>query len=465
MSTIFDNLKGNIDLSIFGKSNADPKTPLRRHYLSLVGLLEYVDILNGDLTGRNLPDGITEETVKGMIIHCIGDLDTVKAMRAGDGPEPEQYVDLGLPSGTLWATENIKDVNGNELYFAWGETKGYTKSEITGGVRSFSLQSYKYNENPSTLDAEHDAATVNWGSDCKMPTQDHFKELFENTTRVYKDGKLIFKSKINGNSIEFKALGYAQENEVLDEGNFGHYWTSSLGESNNANSLYFSSAIQIVDGDSRIYGRLIRPIKPKPEQPEQHDYVDLGLPSGTLWATENIKDANGKELYFAWGETQGYAAEQVGTAKIFDWSDYKFGEKSELTKYNETDKKTKLESGDDAATDNWGKDWKMPTKEQFEELISNTDYEWTEIDGVQGAKFTSKVEGYTDRFLFFPAVGSAEGGKVSKVGDDGFYWSVSLGGKDVDDAWDFCFDDGGCRMSYDGRCYGNSVRPVRLQNQ
>lgn len=69
-----------MDLSVFRKSNDDPKTPLRRHYLSLVGLLDYVDIINGDLTGRELPEGMTEDTVKRMITHSVGDLDTVAAI-------------------------------------------------------------------------------------------------------------------------------------------------------------------------------------------------------------------------------------------------------------------------------------------------------------------------------------------------------------------------------------------------
>lgn len=93
MPTIFDNLNANVDLSVFKKSNDDPKTPLRRHYLSLVGLLEYVDIINGDLTGRELPEGITEDTVKRMITHSVGDLDTVAAMSGEQpGPEPEPPV-------------------------------------------------------------------------------------------------------------------------------------------------------------------------------------------------------------------------------------------------------------------------------------------------------------------------------------------------------------------------------------
>ena len=101
MNTIFDNFSKDIRLSIFRKSNKDAKTALRRHYLSLTGLLEYVDILNGDLPGRSLPEGITEETVKGMIIQCIGDLDTTNTFSTGGSLHGHDYVDLGLPSGTL----------------------------------------------------------------------------------------------------------------------------------------------------------------------------------------------------------------------------------------------------------------------------------------------------------------------------------------------------------------------------
>lgn len=87
MGTIFDNFEGNIDFSLFKKDNTDPKTSLRRHYLSIVGLLQYVDIINGDAEGE-LPEGVTEQTVKGMINHSIGDLETRELM-AGDSPEPE----------------------------------------------------------------------------------------------------------------------------------------------------------------------------------------------------------------------------------------------------------------------------------------------------------------------------------------------------------------------------------------
>ena len=201
----------------------------------------------------------------------------------------------------------------------------------------------------------------------------------------------------------------------------------------------------------------------------KHDYVDLGLPSGTLWATENIKDANGNELYFAWGETCGYTAEQVKGGK-FDWDDYDFAPANwddetnyGIKKYNKTDGLMILEPKDDAATVNWGEEWKTPTNEQFEELMAYTKYEWVEIDGVSGGKFTSTVEGYTDKFVFFPAVGYADDGEVDYVGQDGNYWSSSMYrfiGIDIGGA---LWLSKGLMYYYLNRCYGCPVRPVRTQ--
>jgi uncharacterized protein (TIGR02145 family) len=211
-------------------------------------------------------------------------------------------------------------------------------------------------------------------------------------------------------------------------------------------------------------------------EPEQHEYVDLGL--SVKWATCNIGASSPEEtgLYFAWGETQGYTSGQVGTDKYFAWdgdnADYKYGTYDDsdnqnwgMEKYNKNDGKTVLDTTDDAATANWGSGWRMPTKEEFEELTANTEYEWTEIDGVQGGKFTSTVSGYTDKFLFFPAVGNAEDGEVYGVVDYGGCWSVSLNGEDVMNAWRLDFRDGDCGVGDDGRYYGYSVRPVRSRTK
>ena len=200
-------------------------------------------------------------------------------------------------------------------------------------------------------------------------------------------------------------------------------------------------------------------------------YVDLGLPSGTLWATENIKDTKGNDLYFAWGETRGYTKEQVEEGKkSFAWSEYEFGalnidDKADygMRKYNETDGRGVLEPKDDAATVNWGEDWRIPTKKQFDELKANTKYEWAEIDGVPGAKFTSIVEGYTDRFVFFPAAGYMRVG-TRYVHIEGDYWLASLNYNRIYSAFTLTFDADYNTDGNFGRCCGCLVRPVRTRN-
>ena len=105
------------------------------------------------------------------------------------------------------------------------------------------------------------------------------------------------------------------------------------------------------------------------------EYVDLGLPSGTLWATMNVGASKPSDfgLYFQWGDTQGYTAAQVGKDKQFTWNDYKFsidGSSSNFSKYTTTGARLDLE--DDAAHANMGGSWHMPTPEQCQELIDNT---------------------------------------------------------------------------------------------
>ena len=259
MNTIFSDFSKDVDLSVFRESNKDPKTPLRRHYLSLVGLLEYVDILNGDLPGHALPKGMTVDDVKRMVSHAIGDLDTREAISA-DGSLPEhEYVDLGLPSGTLWATENINDANGNTLYFAWGETHGYTKEQIGNeeGKRAFDDDDYelgpidmddkpnygtkKYNQNDglTVLKPEDDAATVNWGKEWKMPTSEQIEELIANTRayRVEDDKVPYFKliSKVKGYTDKFIFIPITRslyDDITKPVGSIGEFWSTSLDSEN-----------------------------------------------------------------------------------------------------------------------------------------------------------------------------------------------------------------------------------------
>lgn len=191
-----------------------------------------------------------------------------------------------------------------------------------------------------------------------------------------------------------------------------------------------------------------------------HKYVDLGLPSGTLWATENIKDSSGNDLYFAWGETQGYTAEQVGIDKIFNWEHYRFGTSNNLTKYNSTDGKTTLDTSDDAATVLWGSNWCIPTKENFQELIDNTTTVWT-TEGKTGITFTSTINGNS---VFFPALGNADYIGVNGIGEWGLFWSRSLYADNADKAWYFYFGSEEVDMYQYNRYEGYLVFPVRANN-
>lgn len=109
------------------------------------------------------------------------------------------------------------------------------------------------------------------------------------------------------------------------------------------------------------------------------EYVDLGLPSGTLWAKMNVGASSETDagLYFAWGEIQGYTRDQVPNDKEFSWNDYKYGSLNPndykdkgMTKYNVTDGKTVLDLEDDAAHINMGGDWNIPSVKQLKELTT-----------------------------------------------------------------------------------------------
>lgn len=201
---------------------------------------------------------------------------------------------------------------------------------------------------------------------------------------------------------------------------------------------------------------------------EDDVYVDLGLPSGTLWATCNIGATTPEDYgdYFAWGETEGYNDGKT----YFDWNTYKWckGSQSTMTKYctnsssgynGFTDDKTELDLEDDAAYVNWGPAWRMPSYEQFMELARNTTTEWTTQNGVNGRKITSKTNGNS---IFLPAAGSPDSGSLGGAGSEGYYWSRSLHASNPNDAWYVYFGLSGIGWAdICNRYYGQSVRPVR----
>lgn len=198
-----------------------------------------------------------------------------------------------------------------------------------------------------------------------------------------------------------------------------------------------------------------------------YEYVDLGLPSGTLWAKCNVGAQTETDygLYFAWGETTGYPYQS--TAKGFDWSDYAWvtgvtpGQEvseSNLTKYTSSDGKTVLDLSDDAARVNMGGNWRMPSQAQLEELITGTTNSWVTINGVAGRKFQNKTD--SSKYIFIPAAGYGDGGEWDEAGDSNSIWSRSLVSDNVLYAtFMLCFNDN-VRVDNDLRFCGYSVRGV-----
>jgi len=466
------------------------------------------------------------------------------------------WVDLGLPSGTKWATCNVgastPTAYGN--YYAWGET---TTKE------TYNSSTYTYSGNPTTLPSSADAATANWGTGWRMPTYDELNELKNNctvtwTTQNGVNGRLF--TGPNGNSIFLPAAGYRLDSELNDAGSYGYYWSSSLytGNPDDAWYLYFTSGSYRMYDDYRYFGQSVRAVcvgtsvgsestdlptvttceasditttgatlsgnvtsaggatvtacgflygtnSSNLSQTVQsgsgtgsftasltgltsgttyyykayatnsagtaygeimsfttensgattgtlygHDWVDLGLPSGLLWATTNVGAENPEDYgnYYAWGETT--------TKETYNLNNYRYYDGSSYTKYTGSDGLTALQSSDDAATANWGEDWRMPTETEMYELWYNCAHVWTTKNGVNGCLFT----GPNGNSIFLPAAGYRSYNELRYAGSYGRYWG-SLDSDYTDWAMYLYFNNSGdCYFGGTNRYYGFSVRPV-----
>ena len=193
-----------------------------------------------------------------------------------------------------------------------------------------------------------------------------------------------------------------------------------------------------------------------------HNYVDLGLPSGNLWATCNVGADTPESygFYFAWGETQPKDT-------TYYWDTYKYCKFStnddfyRLTKYccnseygynGYYDGLRVLLSEDDAATVNWEGDWHTPSCSDWEELLNNCTNEWTTLNNVNGRLFTAP-NGNT---FFLPAAGVYG----DAFGVHGQYWTNELTEEGISVARDYFFSNTQEGVIGYDRYRGESVRPV-----
>jgi hypothetical protein len=447
------------------------------------------------------------------------------------------FVDLGLPSGMLWANTNVGAQNqeGYGDYFAWGEV----------AIKDlYNEDTYTYSDNPETLPADVDAATSKRGLGWRMPTYVETQEMLDNcdTIRITQNGVngILFTSRNNGNSIFLPSAGNLYEDNTNGEGSIGCYWTSSYENTTSAKNLEFhysddycqlssgnrstglpirgvfvpedalvdlktdsisdltattavlhgsindvqdspnvseygflfgtdrDNLVDILQSDGPTddftysltglkarkryyyqayainsngtnYGE-IRSFKALSGSHNGHDYVDLGLPSGTMWSTCNLGGVNPEDLgdYYAWGE--------VETKTLYDWSTYRWcnGSETTLTKYcnnseygyeGYTDNLTTLLPEDDAVSVHWGGKWRMPTSAEQNEIIANCNHAWISINNVGGVLYTSRINGNS---IFIPGSGNY-GSNVGNVGDRFYSWSNTIGDETPNNAYLFYY--------------------------
>ena len=192
--------------------------------------------------------------------------------------------------------------------------------------------------------------------------------------------------------------------------------------------------------------------------------VDLGLPSGLIWASCNVGACSPEEAgdYFAWGE--------IRPKTNYTWDTYKYGPEGEHTKYTYGeggDNKYTLDNTDDAAYMNLGDGWRMPTSDEYEEMRYYTEFYADFIRGVPVLKAVSKENG---NILYIPQWGSILGTEVTNVSHYGRYWTKNMttGGSyygivigETPLMFGWCSHGYGQAMVHDGICTRQMGCPVR----
>ncbi len=353
-----------------------------------------------------------------------------------------KIVDLGLPSGTRWASCNVgasypEDVGGK---YAWGETGEKSVYDWSTYMHCNGTAATCLNIGSDISGTKFDVAHVKWGDNWRMPTKDEISELINNCKHLYIDGGLLFTGP-NGNSI-FLPEATTIWSSTLDTGPFAFSFTSFI---DMAGDLYY-----FLHGDSPNYrceGYAVRPVYSPSSPPATVEIIDLGLPSGTKWASCNVGATKPEEYggYYAWGE--------IEEKEVYNQSTYKYYQNGKYVNLGSDISGTEY----DVAHAKWGGKWCMPTLDDIKELLDNCTFEWTTLNGVEGEKFTSKILGNS---IFLPAAGFRWDGDLIGAGSWGYYWSSMRYPDDSFSTYGLYFYSGDALWVSNGRSYGRSVRPV-----
>ena len=317
----------------------------------------------------------------------------IEKLKAAAGIEDSvEYVDLGLPSGNLWAKCNLGASSPEQYgdYYAWGEVEPkqvYTNSNhkwYKEGAPSLGFTKYNNEDGKLSLENEDDAVIQKLGNGWRTPTLADFRELTNQKYTTIKKTTLNgvagyqITSKKNKKSIFIPFAGFKNDKPQTREISSSEEVAICMTNQRRIDNQVFNCWTFAFEQDRiRRYGKRrydgisIRPVK-GPGVPIPNNCVDLGLASGLLWAKCNMgtTDPTQPGDYYAWGETS--------TKKKYYSTNYKYFKAKyniEVLKYNEKDGKEVLELEDDAANAYLGVGYRIPTKEDWEELLDDCKWE------------------------------------------------------------------------------------------
>ncbi|MBQ8065567.1 MAG: hypothetical protein IJ200_07925 [Prevotella sp.] len=335
---------------------------------------------------------------------------------------PANAIDLGLPSGTLWASYNVGATKPEEYggYFAWGETDTKDYYGWDNYIHCDGTKDTCHDLGADIAGTDYDVAHVHWGEKWTTPTKAQINELTKQCTKEWTTQNGVKGCKItgpNGNSIFLPAVGFSVYSYLpYQGGESGLYMSSTECDSSENWCLNTDEKTFTWNGIWKFYGYAVRPvISPEPEYVENADQpLDLGLTSGTLWAQCNLGASQPHEPgnYYAWGETKPKDKYTKANYALYD---------SNTDTY--TDIGTDISGTQyDAATATLGSGWHMPTYAEFTELKNECEWKYAVMNGVNGYRVT----GPNGKSIFLPCADNQEDESTYPAAPsdtDGFYWS------------------------------------------
>lgn len=370
----------------------------------------------------------------------------------GGSTDKVEYVDLGLPSGNLWAKCNLgasaPEAYGD--YYAWGETTPKQKYTYPNhkwykeGAPSLGFTKYNNEDGKLSLEDEDDAVIQKLGNGWRTPTLADFRELTNQKYTTIKKTTLNgvagyqITSKRNKKSIFIPCAGFKnsekpQTRAISDDEEVAICMTNQRRidyQVFNCWSFAFEQDRIRRYGKRRPDGISIRPVK-GPGVPVPNDCVDLGLASGLLWAKYNMGTTEPTQPgnYYAWGETSTKKKYYSDNYKYFIW---KGDDLKRISKYNEEDGKTVLDLEDDAARANLGVGYRIPTKADWEELLEDCKWEAVTItlpetlDPSQKKSIARwKVTGPNGNSIVLPMTGGSKADGWAVMPDNDTYYTTA----------------------------------------